>query len=400
MTPPLCILVKGFPRLSETFITRELEALQDAGVAFMLASLRQPQPEVSIVAHRVAASVNYLPEYLHEEPLRVMRTIGDARRRTGFARAWAMFRADLRRDFSRNRFRRFGQACVLAAELPASTRHLHAHFIHTPASVARYAAAIREITFSVSAHAKDIWTTPEWDLRAKLNEAAFSCTCNLAGATRLNALSLHKPLHVWAHLVSLAAPASNRTAVSRPLRLLTVARAVPKKGLKLLLQALALLPPEPAWTWTHIGGGPELDALKAQAARHPYKERLKFLGARPNPEVIEALEEHQIFILTAQIAEDGDQDGRPNALIEAMSAGLACLATPVGGIPELIDRDHGILVQPEPAAIADAIRDLLSRPETVIAMGRAAQTRARTIRDQGAAGFAALERALREASGQ
>lgn len=399
VTAPLCILVKGFPRISETFITREIETLQDAGLRFSLASLRRAQTEAKHVSHRVHTQINYLPEYLHEEPVRVSRALNTARRMPGAATAWRMFRADVKRDFSRNRLRRFGQACVLAAELPAETRHLHAHFIHTPASVARYAAALRGISFSVSAHAKDIWTTPDWDLRDKLDRAEFVCTCNAAGAARLSALAPGWQVHLWPHL-TIQSLRTARVPRTGPVRLLTVARAVPKKGLRLLLTALAQLRPEPAWTWTHIGGGPELAALKAAVQNHPYKERVTIMGALPHEDVVAALGRHDIFVLTAQVSDDGDRDGRPNALIEAMNAGLACIATGVGGIPEVLTSGSGTIVAPEPAAIAGAIQTLVSAPETILSLGDAARARALALQDEGREGFSELERALRRVSSQ
>src|SRR5207237_10897220 len=84
---------------------------------------------------------------------------------------------DLRRDPTPNRVRRFGQALVLAAELPADVARLHAHFLHTPASVARYCAVLRALPWSGSAHAKDIWTTPEWEKREKLADCEWLVTC-------------------------------------------------------------------------------------------------------------------------------------------------------------------------------------------------------------------------------
>lgn len=401
MNAPLCIVVKGFPRISETFITRELEALQDAGMAFSLASLRRPAADASAIEHRVAAQPNYLPEYLHAEPGRVWRSVQRARTLPGFGRALRMFRRDVVRDFSRNRFRRFGQACVLAAELPADVRHLHAHFIHTPASVARYAAAIRDMSFSVSAHAKDIWTSPDWDLADKLREADFVCVCNGAGFDRLAALAEDHPPKFWPHLIQpMAHTPRERDRRIQKVRFLTVARAVPKKGLKSLLQAFARLGPDKDWSWTYIGGGTMLDEIRSIAREHPFRDRLSILGARSHGEVLEALHRHDVFVLAAEVAEDGDRDGRPNALIEAMDAGLACVATPVGGIPELLSGGAGVLVQPGPDAIAEALREIVKRPEQIEPLAAAAQNRAAALASDGTRAFAELERALRKASGQ
>ncbi|PPR68359.1 MAG: hypothetical protein CFH00_00645, partial [Alphaproteobacteria bacterium MarineAlpha1_Bin1] len=160
---PVAFIVKGYPRLSETFIAQEIESLERRGLEIRIISLRHPSDStINPVHRRVGASVNYLPEYLYQEPLRVWRAWLRVRRMPGFEWARRQWMADLRRDPKPNRVRRFGQAMVLAAELGADVSHLHAHFLHTPASVARYAAHLTGRSWSCSAHAKDIWTTPEW----------------------------------------------------------------------------------------------------------------------------------------------------------------------------------------------------------------------------------------------
>ncbi len=139
--PELAVIVKGWPRLSETFIAQELVALERAGHRFDIWSLRFPTDKKRHPLHdQTQARVRYLPEYLHLEMARVVRGWAKARKMPGFKQAHQVWMQDLRRDLTRNRIRRFGQACVLAAELPASTKGLYAHFLHTPSSVARYAA--------------------------------------------------------------------------------------------------------------------------------------------------------------------------------------------------------------------------------------------------------------------
>ena len=166
--PPsaIAVVVKGWPRLSETFIAQELIALERRGLRLALFSLRHPtDTKTHALAGQLAAPIVYLPEYLHQEPARVWRGWLRARTLPGYAEARATWRRDLARDRSANRIRRFGQAMVLATELPADIGHVYAHFLHTPASVARYAAIMRGLPWSVSAHAKDIWTTPDWEKR-------------------------------------------------------------------------------------------------------------------------------------------------------------------------------------------------------------------------------------------
>ena len=146
---PVAFVVKGYPRLSETFIAQEIVGLEQRGLKIRLFSLRHPtDPAIHPVHREIVAPVSYLPEYLHQEPLRVLRAWRKVRRLPGYAAARAAWLHDLRRDVGRNRLRRFGQALVLAAELPADIAWLHAHFLHTPASVTRYAALIRRLPWS------------------------------------------------------------------------------------------------------------------------------------------------------------------------------------------------------------------------------------------------------------
>ena len=160
MRHPVAVVVKGYPRLSETFVAQEILALERRGIELVIVSLRRPTDRFTHPIHtEIRSPVLYLPEYLHEAPRRVLRAWKTARRLPGYARARSMWLADLARDRTPNRVRRFGQALVLAAERSRVTS-IHAHFLHTPSSVARYASAMLGIGWSFSAHAKDVWTTP------------------------------------------------------------------------------------------------------------------------------------------------------------------------------------------------------------------------------------------------
>jgi glycosyltransferase involved in cell wall biosynthesis len=136
-------------------------------------------------------------------------------------------------------------------------------------------------------------------------------------------------------------------------RIVSVGRAVLKKGFDTLLEALALLPDELNWQFDHIGGGELLEQLKAQADRLGIAGRISWHGAQPQERVIALYREADIFVLPSRIAPDGDRDGLPNVLVEAASQRLACLSTTISGIPELIeDGRHGVLVEPEDAQTA------------------------------------------------
>ena len=192
---PVAVLLKGYPRLSETFIAQEIAALESRGLKILIVSLRHPTDGRTHPVHdEIRAAILYLPEYLLVEPLRVIRAWLRERKKAGYQATRNLWLRDLLRDPTPNRIRRFGQALVLANELPADVRHLHAHFLHTPASVARYAALLAGLPWTGSAHAKDIWTTPQWEKREKLACCEWLVTCTAANQAHLAALA--PPGHV------------------------------------------------------------------------------------------------------------------------------------------------------------------------------------------------------------
>jgi len=384
--PKLAVLVKGWPRLSETFIAQELVALQDAGHVFDIWSLRHPTDKKRHPLHdRFSGQVRYLPEYLYQEPQRVWTARAIAKRLPGYAEAYRVWRQDLRRDPTHNRIRRFGQACVLAAELPAEIQGLYAHFMHTPSSVARYAAIMRDVPWSFSAHAKDIWTSPDWEKREKLQTAtygaAFGATCTAVGAKHLRELA-DDPARVDLiyHGLDLnrfpAPPVRALRDVKGTFHMLSVGRLVEKKGFDRLIDAFALLPDGLDWHWTHIGGGDLGVALRTRAEAAGIADRITWKGACDQPEVIAAMREADLFVLPSRIAEDGDRDGLPNVLMEAASQLLPILSTPVSAIPEFIETGtHGMLSADDPKALATAISSLAETPVQTAAMAKAAYDR-------------------------
>ena len=387
MTAPYVFVLKGYPRLSETFIAEEILGLERRGFDIRIVALRRPTDDRIHPVHRdIRAPVAYLPEYLHDAPLRVLGAWWRVRRRPGYGAARRQFLADLRRDPTRNRLRRFGQALVLADEMPGGAAHLHAHFIHTPASVVAYAALLAGLPWTCSAHAKDIWTSADWDLAGKLAAARWTVTCTRTGRDRLDALSPpDRPVRLNYHGLALdrfrplplLRPRRDGGAAGDPVRLLAVGRAVEKKGFDLLVEALARLPRDRHWRLVHVGGGPALAGLKARAAAAGIAERIAWLGPRDQAAVLQHYREADLFVLPCRVTGDGDRDGLPNVLVEAQSQGLACLSTEVGGVPELIeDGVNGRLVPPDdPRALADALGTLIGDPDRRRAFGRAGQQR-------------------------
>ncbi len=390
----IAVVLKGYPRLSETFIAQEILGLERRGLRLRLYSLRHPTESAVHPVHReIRASVVYLPEYLKDQPGRVWRAWLKVRRLPGYPRARRAFLRDLVRDRSANRLRRFGQACVLAAEMPATIGRLYAHFVHTPASVARYAALMSARPWSASAHAKDIWTTPDWELREKLAEADWMVTCTANGRARLAALSepdAHpERLALVYHgldFARFAAPEAARPALdgadpARPLRILSVGRLVEKKGTDDLLEALARMPADLHWRLTHIGGGELGAAVAAKAKALGLEARIDWLGAQPQERVLSEYRYADLFVLASRVAASGDRDGLPNVLMEAQSQGLACLSTRAGAIDELIrDGETGCLVPPgDPAALGAALERLIRAPELRLRLGAAGARRVREV---------------------
>lgn len=384
MTGPVAFVLKGYPRLSETFIAQEILGLERRGLDIRLISLRHPTDTATHPVHaEIRAPVSYLPEYLHAQPLRVWRGWRKARKLPGYKDAWAALIADVKRDRTRNRLRRFGQACVLAAELPQDVVRLHFHFLHTPASVTRYAAIMRQLPYSGSAHAKDIWTSPDWEIREKLAQCDWLVTCTASGAEHLRKLAPYPDrVALQYHGIDLnrfPLPDRKTQSAQGPVKIVSVGRAVPKKGFGDLLVALSQISKDLDWRLVHIGGGKLLASLKQQAVDLHVYDRIEWCGPQPQTAVLEALRQADIFVLASKIAKDGDRDGLPNVLMEAQSQGVAVVATEVSAIPELIEQQKtGLLVPPgDPVALSAALEKLIRDQSLRQELGQAGAKRVR-----------------------
>ena len=190
-------------------------------------------------------------------------------------------------------------------------------------------------------------------------------TCTAVNRTELDALAPGR-VELVRHGLDLdefpPPPAPARAEGEPPvLTILSVGRAVEKKGYPDLIAALARLPAEPAWRFVHVGGGPLIESVRGLAERAGIAGRTEWVGAIARPELLARLRAADLFVLACRVARDGDRDGLPNVLLEAQSQGLPCVATRVSAIPELIeDGVTGLLCPPgNPEALAAAIQRLL-----------------------------------------
>lgn len=381
-------MLKGYPRLSETFIAQEILELERRGLTFDIWSLRRPTDRYHHPMHEaIAARLLYLPEYLKDDPARVWKGLVHAIRHLRFRELMGVFLRDLIRDPTPNRMRRLGQACVLAREVDPAIGHLHVHFLHTPGSVTRYAARLTGRSFSFSAHAKDIWTTPEWERREKIADAAWGVTCTADGWRELTRVAGNAgdKVELVYHGLDLdrfpPPPQRVRTAdgsdPADPVRLVAVGRAVAKKGFDTLLDALGRLPPTLHWRLVHIGTGPLIAPLKAQAEKLGIAGRIEWRGSQAQTAVIAALRAADLFVLPSQPGEDGDRDGLPNVIMEAATQALPIVSTRFAGVPEFVtDGENGLLVPPADApALAQALAALIADPARRRVLGAAALAR-------------------------
>ena len=384
----VAFVLKGYPRLSESFIAEEISALEERGLNVLIISLRRPtDPATHPVHQEIRAEVVYLPEYLYREPGRVARAWRGARQLPGYSAARLVWLKDLRRDPTANRIRRFGQALVLGHELAAQLTHLHAHFLHAPASVARYASVLTGIPWSCSAHAKDIWTTPEWEKRQKLAACAWLTTCTRANAKHLRRLAPNpNKVRLNYHGLNLdrfpvpeeATPSSrDGRNPDEPVLILSVGRAVDKKGYEDLLHALSRLSPLCHWRFVHIGDGERLPALKRLSQELAIDQKISWLGALPQQEILPWYRKADVFALASRISANGDRDGLPNVLLEALSQRLAVLSTTISGIPELIGHGvHGLLVpERDIDGLYRGLDRLISDPDLRTRLGEAGRAR-------------------------
>jgi colanic acid/amylovoran biosynthesis glycosyltransferase len=352
-------VVDRYPRYSDTFIINEILAHETDGVALDIFSLQHTQDtHFQSALARVRAPVSYLPGELPtgEAFWSMLDAAGAAA-----PAVWSTLRQARGAHVIE-----VHQALALALEVQRRRiAHLHAHFGNTATSVARLAARFACIPYTFTAHGSDIFheAVDPADLRQKLNDAAAVVTVTdyshnylktMYGPAATRVERIHSGLELSSY--------PYRSPKKRPPHIVAVGRLEERKGYADLIAACAQLTQRGCTFACSIIGSGSLEAdLRREIARLGLESVIELPGSRPHSEVMEKVQSAAVFAAPCLEADDGDRDGLPTALLEAMALGTPCVSTPTTGIPEAVrDGDTGLLVpESNPYALADALQRLL-----------------------------------------
>lgn len=406
-------VLMGFPRLSETFITHEIYQLERLGLRLrLLAVKRGDMDKTHEVVGRIRAPLSYLPEVTSLSGTNLIAWLWRngpryaavharlLRTRPGAYLATLGMAVVMSWKYRRSRFaaprkvfiKEFLQAGHIAWQVieAGTVRHLHGHFCHGATTITWMASVLAGVPFSFTAHAKDIYQAdqnPGDLLRRKLKAARFVATCTGANAAHLaqrfpDCGRVHRVYHGLD--TDYFSPAANARADAVP-QILAVGRFVEKKGFDYLVEACALLKARGASFRCLMVGedGERSESIRSRIRELGLQDTVRMLGPVAHEELRRIYRESDIFSLPCLVAADGDRDGIPNVLAEAMACGLAVVTTAVSGIPELVrDRADGLIVPERDAnALAEALRRLLQEPALRRELGEGARARVCQIFD-------------------
>ncbi len=368
--PLIGVLLKRYPKLSETFVLGELLGLEQAGFRLHIFSLYPPSDQRShpqcsqlqarvdyLPGNRLQSLHNYLPAHFYlclRKPLRYLSSL-------------------LRQVMLHDRLalQHFLMAGWLARRmLMEGIEHCHTHFINEPGSVALLASRLSGIPYSLSAHAKDIYLSRRAELAIKLGAARFTVTCTEYNRHYLQSLAPENAVvrRMYHGIDFSRLSAHQATAgLSEPEtpRLLSIGRLREKKGLPVLIEACRSLQRQgTAFRCDIVGYGPDRNRLKALIHGAGLDGIVRLRGKLDHDEVIQLFRIARVFVLPCIISADGDRDGIPNVILEALAMKVPVVSTRVSGIPEIIRHNQtGLLVeQNDPAALSVALLQLLNNP--------------------------------------
>jgi glycosyltransferase involved in cell wall biosynthesis len=333
VTVRLAVITSGFPRISETFALNELLALRRHGMLAAVLATKpgdwtRPQPQVA--ALRDVVSV--LP-------------VGDVNH----------------------------QADAVADGLAGSgVTALHGYFAHQPAAVAAAASARLGVPYGFTAHALDVRKVDRDDLAAQADRARGVVACNRETAAALASAGVHARL--VPHGVDVARFGPRTASRARgPLRVLGVGRLVEKKGFDVALAAVAMLGDDVSLRI--VGTGIDEGRLRREVAVRGLVGAVELAGPRTHLELPDEYADADVVVVPSVVDRQGDRDGLPNVVLEAMASGVAVVASDVAAVSDAVEHDvTGLLVPPgEPWALASALRRLQLDPALRRRLGEAAR---------------------------
>ncbi|MCK7593988.1 glycosyltransferase family 4 protein [Pseudomarimonas salicorniae] len=372
-------VVSLFPCWSETFIVREIEQLIARGVEVRILSLRPPseafvQARAAALMPRVIGPRGWLREALPALGSVLRHPLGTLAVLAHLVRG--MWRQPL--PLAKSLVGLWRTLALLPEVRRFDPQWIHAHWATYPSTAAWMLGRLMLRPFSFTAHAHDIFVEDQL-LARKLASARLAVTISRFNVRHLarwrdeNAAPL-EVVHCGVDLSELPLRLDDRA----PQALGTVGRLDPIKGFPVLIEALRRLREQGiAFECELIGEGPQRAALEAQRREAGLDTSLAMPGAQPQERVREMLSRVAIFVMPSVLTPEGNQDGIPVALMEAMASGAAVIGTTVSGLPELITHEvDGLLVPPDNAgALAEAIARLLGDPALRRRLGEAARRR-------------------------
>lgn len=372
--PVLGMILKGYPRVSETFISNEILLLEKMGFNIHIFSMRHPRESFCHESvKQIKARVDYLPSTIsgNLRPLLFHNLLLAIKKPLTYSGAVKIGIRRFLRTKKSATIKHLLQAGYMVHHLmpKSGVTHLHAHFAHSPTSVAMFASRLSGLKFSFTGHAKDIYTSNPKQLKEKIELADFVVTCTEYNRNFLSGFTNgQKNIHRVYHGIDLGLFSGGRDDAhpDQPFQIFTVARLTEKKGLPTVYKALKVLQGRGIkFNHTLIGDGDDKDKILALIKDLGLDDCSQWLGTQPHDVVIDQFRKSDLFVLGCEVAVNGDRDGIPNVLVESMAMGVPVVATDVSAIPELVNTENtGLLVSPgNPEALADSMLRLLTDSE-------------------------------------
>ncbi|MCB0211376.1 MAG: glycosyltransferase [Anaerolineae bacterium] len=351
-------VVHTFPRLTLTFVLREILALEAMGVEVVVFSLKHPdQTLVHPEFQQMVAPILYVPKWnqsLKSSLMTAVRLLSFCRYPHRLARI-ALF---ILQNRDKAVLYNFFQAIWMARQMQhLGITHLHAHAATVETLVAMFAAQLSGKSYSFTAHASDIFPRQEY-LTEKLNDARFAVAISEYNRTFLIEHHGDEDIGHKIHVVHCGVdlkqyPPLETAARSNPFTMITVARLAEQKGHHILLKALSILRSQGReFCCIVVGEGPQFDALQTMAKTEGLADAVDFKGGQTTQTVRMLLQQADLFVLPCVRTENNMMDGIPVALMEAMALGVPVVSTYLSGIPELIENEKSGFLVPEKDAAA------------------------------------------------